>query len=117
MVHMTTLEKMINEIDPEKIEEFAATIIANTNSRLDPRYLDFSMIDNISEFVSGVSGAYRIYESCYKNGLVLATDDYLWADDNYIVQCDGKYWDKRIVTFYDKAGNQSSKLTYNSILQ
>ena len=51
MVHMTTLEKMINEIDPEKIEEFAATIIANTNSRLDPRYLDFSLIDNISEFV------------------------------------------------------------------
>lgn len=86
-----------------------------------PDYFDqgelYDPIDNISEFVSGVSGAYRIYESCYKNGLVLATDDYLWADDNHIVQCDEKYWDKRIVTFYDKAGNQSSKLTYNSILQ
>ncbi len=74
---------------------------------------DVYKFDKISKKISGVSGTYKVYEVCYKNNLVLAREEYLSDDFDYVMKCNSKFWDKRTIVISDKAGNVSSMLTVN----
>lgn len=61
--------------------------------------------------VSGVSGTYKVYETCYKNNSVVANDVWKFGESNPVRECKYKDWDKETVVISDKAGNVSNMLT------